>query len=225
MGGTRAISPRFKGSGRPLQGISPSVDPANRRAPAISVGPSRSASRFPKTYVQALSLRIAALRPRLQFPRQRTRFTSMSRLVPSACKVASASAGPLRGASTGSAGARQVMQTNTVVRSSVDCVLTRAAPLAEAPRPAREPINGRFPGSRVVALRRLPEASLETVLSGVWQALAAYSCGGSVVLFRGLTTAIRTTFPLRSLARDHQSDAAVHSCDLGLSMAGPLDAG
>src|SRR4051794_32533377 len=36
------------------------------------------------------------------------------------------------------------------------------APLAEAPRPARAPIEGRFPGSRVSALRRLPEPSLET---------------------------------------------------------------
>jgi hypothetical protein len=36
------------------------------------------------------------------------------------------------------------------------------APLAESPRPARAPIDGRFPGSRVSALRRLPEPSLET---------------------------------------------------------------
>ena len=49
----------------------------------------------------------------------------------------------------------------------------RSAP--EAPRPARARIDGRSPGSRVVALHRLPGLPQWPL----WFGLAAYSCGGS----------------------------------------------
>src|SRR5882757_4609325 len=81
---------------------------------------------------------MAALRPRLQLPKQRTRSTLTSTASPRASVAALASAIPLRGESMGSVDVRQVMQTNTVVRSAAEFVVTRVAPLAEAPRPARE---------------------------------------------------------------------------------------
>ena len=46
-GGTRAISPRFKMSGRPRQGSTPSCAPARSRAPSISASASRSGSNPP----------------------------------------------------------------------------------------------------------------------------------------------------------------------------------
>src|SRR6185436_6283035 len=48
-GGTRAISPRFRTSGRPHQGIRPSSARASSRAPSMSASASLSASRPPKT--------------------------------------------------------------------------------------------------------------------------------------------------------------------------------
>ena len=47
-GGTRAMSPRLSGSGRPRHGIMPSAAPARRRAPATSAAP-QAASRPPNT--------------------------------------------------------------------------------------------------------------------------------------------------------------------------------
>jgi hypothetical protein len=72
-------------------------------------------------------------------------------------------------------------------------------PGAEAPRPARDRINGRSPGSRVVARHRLP-------------GLTQWLCGsGSPLTVAGaavaLEPAFRTTFPLRSRSRDRRSGA------------------
>src|SRR5882724_10732786 len=139
---------------------------------------------------------------------------------PKASVVALASAIPLRGKSIGSADARQVMQTNTVVRSAAEFVVTRVAPLAEAPRPARE--KKRWQVSWLAGRRALPpsRAVRGTDLSGIGQALAAYSCGGSRGFAPGVARlAAGTTFPLRSLARDHRSRRAVHRRGRGLSMA------
>jgi hypothetical protein len=76
------------------------------------------------------------------------------------------------------------MQTNTVVRSSADFVITRVAPLAEAPRPAREQIDGRFPGLRVGAPCRLPEPSVGRSSVALGRRSPRTVAGAAVVLFR-----------------------------------------
>jgi len=151
------MSPRFSASGRPRHGIKPSGAAAKRRAPAMSASASHVGSSPPKTYVHALGVRMAALGPRVQFPRQRTRCTQISGASPAAEQVASARTAPEQRASTRSSAERHVMQTRTEVRSVGS---TRAAPVedhvgvrqlcastlkpravstvAEAPRPARD---------------------------------------------------------------------------------------
>ena len=67
---------------------------------------------------------------------------------------------------------------------------------AEAPRPARDRIDGRSPGSRVAARHRLP-------------GLSQWQCGtGSPLTVAGaaaeLERSLRTAFPLRSRARDRR---------------------
>src|SRR5712691_10083871 len=67
---------------------------------------------------------------------------------------------------------------------------------AEAPRPARDRINGRSPGSRVAARHRLPGWS-------------QWPCGtGSPLTVAGaaaeLEPAFLTAFPVRSLVRDRR---------------------
>src|SRR6516164_10192249 len=69
---------------------------------------------------------------------------------------------------------------------------------AEAPRPARDRIDGRSPGSRVVARHRLPGFS-------------QWLCGtGSPLTVAGaavdLEPQFRTTFPVRSRTRDRRPD-------------------
>jgi hypothetical protein len=72
-----------------------------------------------------------------------------------------------------------------------------------------------------VQLAAFPTCRLGTEISGIGQALAAYSCGGS----RGLVSQhpaaleMRTTFPHRSLVRERPSRALVQRCALALSMA------
>src|SRR5215472_3524123 len=69
---------------------------------------------------------------------------------------------------------------------------------AEAPRPAHDRIDGRSPGSRVGARRRLPGITQWLL----WRGLAAYSCGGSCGLGDLSSPA---AFPVRSHVRDRRS--------------------
>src|SRR4051794_28416723 len=161
---------------------------------------------------------MAALGPRLQFARQRTRRT-MTPVPSAALIVASASSAPGRGSLSGTPARWQVMQTYTVAASVAVAVsdmrvasaaATRDAPQdvccdsgarrqptgAEAPRPARDRINGRSPGSRVAARHRLP---------GYFQWLSG---ADSPLTVAGAAVALEprflTTFPVRSLVRDRR---------------------
>ena len=77
-----------------------------------------------------------------------------------------------------------------------------------------------------VQLAAFPTCRLRTEISGIGQALAAYSCGGS----RGLVSStqwcsMRTTFPHRSLVRERPSGCSTTSrCRVvnGNVAAGPL---
>src|SRR5215470_10017801 len=88
----------------------------------------------------------------------------------------------------------------------------------EAPRPARDRVDGRSPGSRVLARHRLPGWS-------------QWLCGtGSPLTVAGAAVASErsflTTFPVRSLLRDHRSDhltvgirpLSMHACCCGLAI-------
>ena len=118
------------------------------------------------------------------------RCTEMLEAAAAATTVASARAAPARGAAVSdgsirSVAARQVMHTMTVDRPAGPTSLIRMAPgarargaervrfgccqfphsrdnstVAEAPRPARDQMDGRSPGSRVSATCRLPDLSL-----------------------------------------------------------------
>jgi hypothetical protein len=70
-------------------------------------------------------VRIAALGPRVQFPRQRTGCTQISGASIAAEEVAAAKMAPEQGASIRSAAERHVMHTSTEIRSA-GC--TRVAP-------------------------------------------------------------------------------------------------
>jgi hypothetical protein len=70
---------------------------------------------------------------------------------------------------------------------------------AEAPRPTHTRIDGRSPGSRVLARHRLPGFSPVAL----WYGLAAYSCGGSCGI--GNRIGFRTAFPVVPLSGDRRS--------------------
>lgn len=93
--------------------------------------------------------------------------------------------------------------------------------VAEAPRPAREQMGWQV--SWLAGQRTLPPsrpAAFATSVSGIRQALVAYSCGGSRGFESGpFGTSTRTTFPHGSLVRARPSRPAVHRCALTLSMA------
>src|SRR4029079_3555619 len=86
-------------------GIMPSAAPARRRAPATSAAP-QPTSRPPNKEVQDPEPRTAALRPRVQFAKQRTLRTTTP--VPAAASaVAPASNEPGRGSLSGPPGRPQ----------------------------------------------------------------------------------------------------------------------
>src|SRR3984885_13718454 len=195
---------------------------------------------------------MAALSPRPQLPRHRTRCTETSGAFAAAAAVASARMRPGRGASAASESAasvgRQVMHTKTVARSPDSTLLIRSAPdiklgvrnrceSVDADSHAVEYLDrcrGTPPSMRPMGWQvswlaghcNLPPsrpATCGTDISGFGQVLTAYSCGGS----RGIASecSTRTTFPHRSFARKRPSRALVQRCGGALSMDRPCGRG
>jgi hypothetical protein len=78
--------------------------------------------------------------------------------------------------------------------------------VAEAPRPARDHSMAGFLARGSWQLAAFPSCRLRTDISGIGQALTAYSCGGSRGFESSRSRSMPTTFPLRSLRRERPSE-------------------